>query len=451
MPQTRIKVILGPVDFDNAEFSGNFILDRAEFLNKIKGVEAIAVKVGSIASCQEAKFQGPVNFSGSSMDGQFNAEGAQFLSEAEVNFRGLKVGQLAKFTGAVFKGDVTFSGAHIGGELQRNFEQGTRLAEIVMHNRKISLKDAHLSDLTIMGPGEIRLDIQELNLERAVIDRCLDLENTNLQTLKGWNLQCKGQAIFQDVKISSEADLRDSNFLSLKLFNVSWPPPGQTKLAGLTYQAVSAVEIPSSDKDWQPVKDWISHSRFDKRNYLQFETYLKHSGYDRLADKVYIEMKRRELRKSWSAEFWNWPYNILKKVLVDWGVGYGRAPLRAFGYSLVLVLFGATIFSQPGVLAWEEEKESGGKLSFYRAFWYSFDLFIPFLSFGPDKTYQVRPEAKVRWADLVYGRLRALLPKRLQAWLENHHFSAHIYSYIHQICGYIMIPIGLAAVTGLIR
>ena len=43
-------IFKGPVDFDNAEFSGNFILDRAEFLNKIKGVEAIAVKVGSIAS-----------------------------------------------------------------------------------------------------------------------------------------------------------------------------------------------------------------------------------------------------------------------------------------------------------------------------------------------------------------------------------------------------------------
>jgi hypothetical protein len=335
--------------------------------------------------------------------------------------------------------------------LQRNFEQGTRLAEIVIHNRKISLKDAHLTDLTIMGPGKMRLEIQELNLERAVIDRCLDLENTNLQTLKGWNLQSKGQAIFKDVKITSEVDLRDSNFLSLKLFNVSWPRPGKTKLAGLTYQAVSAVEIPSRDKDWQPVKDWISRSRFDKRNYLQFETYLKHSGYDSLADKVYIEMKRREWQKSWSTEFWNWPSNFLKLVLVDLGVGYGRKPLRAFGYSLVLVLFGAAIFSQPGVLAWEKDQESGGKLSPYRAVWYSFDLFIPFLSFGPDKTYRVRPEAEVKWAGLVPGRLLTLLPQRLQTWLEKHHFSVQIYSYIHQICGYIMIPIGLAAVSGLIR
>ena len=59
----------------------------------------------------------------------------------------------------------------------------------------------------------------------------------------------------------------------------------------------------------------------------------------------------------------------------------------------------------------------------YSAFWYSFDLFIPFIDLGYDN----------KWA-----------PKADRKW-------ANAYARIQLLAGWILIPIGLLSITGVIK
>ena len=136
------------------------------------------------------------------------------------------------------------------------------------------------------------------------------------------------------------------------------------------------------------------------------------------ANEVFIEGKRREreevlLKKN---NFLGWTGSLLLDCLV----GYGRIPAFALVWLTFFVILGSFVFREDRM----EPQQSETSNHRYNAFLYSLDVFAPIVDF----------KAKSRWVPK---------PHKPRLWF---------YFVIHTIAGsLLLVPIGLAAVTGVFK
>jgi hypothetical protein len=100
-------------------------------------------------------------------------------------------------------------------------------------------------------------------------------------------------------------------------------------------------------------------------------------------------------------------------------LGYGRLPLPPLLWSIGIVTLGTFLFVEKTRMGRSTKEETGGVP--YSRFWYSLELFLPVVDLGMAKGW--RPQKRA---------LRA-------------------YARIHQLAGWILIPVSLAALTGAIK
>ena len=186
-------------------------------------------------------------------------------------------------------------------------------------------------------------------------------------------------------------------------------------LDGMVYNGLLPLDKKNRTK-WIKL---INHSKLDTGNYKQMENYFLNLGYESEADQVFMARKRRELEETWAP--WRWCTKLF------WGMlaGYGRKPHYAFIASLVVVLVG-TFFYSPMMLKDEVYEKWQGWLEtgqWYKSWMirliFSLDQFLPAVNLG------LGGELDLKKATL--GKL--------------------IYFHIHKIFGWILILIGLAAIT----
>jgi hypothetical protein len=103
----------------------------------------------------------------------------------------------------------------------------------------------------------------------------------------------------------------------------------------------------------------------------------------------------------------------------DWTTFYGRHPETAFVWGAVVVLIGALVFSSKKM----EVRKREDACWKYSAFWYSLDLFVPAIDLQDASIWIPREE----WR---FGRN---------------------YMRVQRILGWILIPIGLAALAGIVK
>lgn len=426
-------VFEGPVDFTSVRVGGEFNASGAHFASTDKKAILNGLRVAQSASFVKAVFQGAVDLGGAEIGGELFVDGARFDSgDQKVSFNGLKVGPRASFDGTVFKGPVDFSMASVAGMLivnQARFENpqqapnffGLKVDQHAFFMESVfqsglSMVGTSFKNLMLAGGNDSSLTYKEVNLDGAMVDYALILGDLRLEVLQASRLQVKGPTVLKNLTISRKADLRDSSFYSLKMLNVAWPAdPEEVWLEGLTYQSVSAGE---GLQDWQKLLNWVNHSRFDSRNYRQLEKFFLHGGAKDRADTVYIEGKRREVMQQW----WH-PYNLATLVFWDGLAGYGRKPSRTVWISLVIILVGMRFFDpqnfDPSFLGgWKWLL--GGSVWKTRVvrFFLSLDEFLPGVDLGLARLWQ----------------------------LSNVSYSTLLYYHFHKISGWILIPVGLAAV-----
>lgn len=416
------------VNLRGAEIGGEFKADRAQFLGH-SWVNFSAVQVGrdfsargtifagpvKFESMQVKKdflidpfgkskssktlFKGPANFSRVVVDGVFNADQAIFASE-NVIFSGLKVG-----LGAFFNGTIFFEG--------------------------LELKDGQLTDLEISGLHRLSkggLPLTEIILNRTKIEHRLTIENIEVKRFHARNLEVKGPAELKRVVIKGEADLRDASLHHLQMVETAWPVPQEegkekTLLDGLAYQSlIIKTDQDFPKKPWKKYLHWLSCSRLNLQNYSGLDAYFQRGGLKKSADKVYIAGKSRELGKR---KWWH-PANWL--IWFFWGVlaGYGRKPGRAFYASLIIIILGAIVFDPATFLKPE-------LLSSAQGFW---------------KTTEISQSWLPRFILSVNNFLPAVdlgLAKEIS--LTTIPWWALLYFQFHKLCGWILIPLGLAALS----
>ncbi|HUI25185.1 MAG TPA: hypothetical protein VL403_03800 [Candidatus Kryptonia bacterium] len=158
----------------------------------------------------------------------------------------------------------------------------------------------------------------------------------------------------------------------------------------------------------------LESADFSADAYAQLEQSLRDQGKSDLANDVFVAKKWRERRETLKVLSPAWFGNLFIWALVR----YGRSPEWALGWSALFVAIGCWLFRQKHM----EPREPGGDQP-YSAFWYSLDLFLPFVNLY----------AKDEWRPT-----------------KGRRFAAH-YMRVHTLAGWILVPLGLAALSGIVK
>jgi hypothetical protein len=192
--------------------------------------------------------------------------------------------------------------------------------------------------------------------------------------------------------------------------------PGPVDLAGLTYNSISIDKDNSNyqAKDVLAIKEFVEASPFSTESYVQLETFFRNIGIDDAAKEVFIRMHDRELSLKLK---WYDPRRWLEWLF--WGkiAGYGRAPFRVFFLSLILILFGAFLFDPEYLTTDKMSPEGRIYKSVIMRFFLSLDRFLP-IELGLAKNWEAKGRKFFIW----------------------------FYFYLHQVLGWILIPIALASI-----
>jgi hypothetical protein len=153
--------------------------------------------------------------------------------------------------------------------------------------------------------------------------------------------------------------------------------------------------------------------------YTVLENYFVRQGSSTEADRAFVAGKRRERRENLHGLAW------VGSWLLDWLVGYGRRPWQAGIPCIFFVALGCLLFSGEKMTRQrpEELKEDDDPLRGYSRLWYSLGLFLPFVDLKSDRIWKPKDDR----------------------WFLRHYMRVHI------LLGWILIPILLAAISGLIK
>jgi len=420
----------GPADFGYVSVGSQFIADGAHFANAAALANFNGLRVHHSAFLRQVHFAGPVNFVSAAIGSELQLDGSSF-GEQTVDLNGLKVAQHCLLRKTVFQGPVSFLGAAIGGDLaflQTEFRatgQPVNCNDIQVGATAyfwdsqwaggLDLSGAQLHKVLIGTSAAGFGTIATLTLQNSVVARTLRLENVAIGYLEARKLTVKDGAELVAVKIQEHADLRGSVFGSVSFRETQWPPkPDAIWLEGLTYQSIGTG---GEQDDWQALLAWVAQSRYDTRNYGQLENFCKQGGYKDRADEVYIQGRRREILQQW----WR-PDNLTVLIFWDLLTGYGRKPGRTLWIGGLIVLCGMVVFQEknfdPACIGnWQWLRDGGrGRVWVFR-FFLSLDQFLPGIDLGLAKLWNL--------SQVSYGQL--------------------VYYHFHKLAGWILIPIGLAA------
>jgi len=251
----------------------------------------------------------------------------------------------------------------------------------------------------------------------------LDFENAKIGSLSPPSDKASARSEFHGVKVDAFAsfkgavfaqtiDFEDANFATVDFTNAVWPQGSNHVLfEGMSFQRLMAAE--HSEATWKQIKTVLSQNAYTPSFYESIGAMFRRSGNTKLADQVLIEEKRQERRTLWPRPAW------MGSLLLDWLIGYGKRPWRAFIGCLVIVLVGCAIFA-PDIMEPQKPEDTP---RVYSRFWYSLDLLLPV----------IRLQAANVWK-----------PKTTAT-------AARIYLRFHVLLGWILIPIIVGSISGLIK
>ena len=210
------------------------------------------------------------------------------------------------------------------------------------------------------------------------------------------------------------ANLSFSNFAVLNLSGAVYG--GALYLEGTSYKEIRAAAVSEEHKSHEALLKLVGQAAYRADVYGNLEEFFKRQGYRAEADHAFIAGKCRERKEYFRSNDWlRWLGSWMLYLLV----GYGRHPWQAGIPLAVLVALGCVLFSPAKM----EPQKTEDTSRVYNRFWYSLGVFLPVVDLQADKVWK---------------------PKADQTFLRN-------YVRVHALLGWILIPIVLAALAGLIK
>ena len=398
-------VFEGPVGFGSADIVSNFEAQNAQFKNKEQGASFSSMKVGRTAFFTKAVFEGPVDFVRAEITTSFVADETQFKNKQQgVSFSGMKVGADAFFRKAVFEGPVNFAAADIGGAFSADQAQfKNKEQEATFDSMKVG-HTAFFTKAVFEGPVDFITADFASNFEANEAQ----FKNKD-QTAYFDSMKVGGGAFFRKAVFEGPVELSFSDFAALDLSYTVYH--GALYLQAMNYKQIIAA--PKEPESHEALLKLAGQSAYRADVYGNLEAFFLRQGYRDDADRAFIAGKRREREQL--------PYglNWFGSWLLDWLVGYGRHPAHAGYFCAFFVALGCFLFSPKRM----EPQKPDDAPRVYNRFWYSLSLFVPLVDL----------QAHTVWK-----------PKTEETFLRN-------YLRVQILLGWILIPILLAAVTGLIK
>lgn len=408
---------LGPVDFRDCEVGKRLILSSAEFkgtdLSTFEGLRAELVRLDNSVFSGEAdlshlhiegnanfdntEFAENADFNDTEISGQLTANNAKFRGK-ELHFERVKIGGDGYFIGAHVFGKTMFLKTTVGGKLDLSDSE---------FQGDLSVDSVQVGDFIIESTQNKPLQLTVLQLDRSMVQHQLVLYNVEMSKLWAQFLKATGTTTFRKVKVSLEVNLERSQFQSLDEFDIEIPNRGDdAHLNEMSYQQLGSYAV-------SQLPQIFKRAGFSRENYAALESYWKSRGDGDAADNIFVQMRRREREKLG-------PLSRIASWVLEKLVKYGREAERAFYAAFAVIVFGTIVFwRRTDVKAQRAEDES----RYYNPFWYSFDLLVPAIDLQAASVWVPRQDSR---------------------------FRQH-YARVHRILGWILIPVGLAAVTGIIR
>jgi hypothetical protein len=422
----RIKgaVVSGRLELANAKMPFAVWLNECEFWND---VDLSRSQLFGDLSLMRSRFDGDLDLDGTKADGNLILNLATIEGEFDVS-------------GAQIGGNLAMSGASFaleGGNVQLNNVAVAKRIDLDHITLETALiLDGAESQILVLGTSSGELPISQLtphegaysaktiNLSHATIHRELLVTGLQVDNLMSNGLKVEGHMALGNLKIRRVADFSHAQLFSLTFMDeITWPAEDEgLRLGGIWFQYISPetqggtlpMKPDVTEAKWNKLSEWVNQSSFVTAPYQQLEDTLKREGRVDQANEVF---QMREER-AWSLGGLSLQGKI-KNFLLHWLIGYGREPQWAFYWSVPVILLGWFVFrSRDSVQAKEEKNEERP----YDPLWYSIDLFLPLSTLQAADVWIPRQDSKFR---RYYGR-------------------------VHSIMGWILIPIGLAAITGII-
>src|SRR6516165_8453663 len=224
---------------------------------------------------------------------------------------------------------------------------------------------------------------------------------------------------FSTMQCLMGANLSFSNFAVLNLSGAVYG--GALYLEGTSYKEIRAAAVSEEHKSHEALLKLVGQAAYradmyGKDMYGNLEEFFKRQGYRAEADHAFIAGKCRERKEYFRSNDWlRWLGSWMLYLLV----GYGRHPWQAGIPLAVLVALGCVLFSPAKM----EPQKTEDTSRVYNRFWYSLGVFLPVVDLQADKVWK---------------------PKADQTFLRN-------YVRVLALLGWILIPIVLAALAGLIK
>jgi hypothetical protein len=396
--------------FQDAAIEGDFELTGTQFLDEQRPVNFQRIALGSEFHLQKAVFSGGADFYHSHWKGLVHMDGTRFGKD--VRFDNLKSEDDILGDGVIFDGKVSFDSAEAKGiYLWRCKFAGSCEFRRNTISRSIGFRNDMFGDHFSFQENSIDQNLDLTNAqfikrhssavtpttENGLID--VDLSRTHVGAFTQFN-----NATISGFLSLEECDLHDLNLEGVQ------PWRRDKRMTRLTNSTIRRF-------DGRSARDFllfVDRSEFDRGVYSQLESFLKAEGQSDDANQVFIHQQTRDrhTKSSVTARLKNWIWFLVS--------GYGREPWLALVWSAGVVAFGSILFWRSSDMQLRDGKFAGRK---YNPIWFSLDLFAPIIDLESASVWCPRSDRFGKW----------------------------FYFRVHRILGWILVPIGIVAITGVLQ
>ena len=429
-------VIRGMLWVDQAVLGGTWDSSEVEFK---QGLSAHSLNVGDSLLMCLAEVDGTANFTFAQIGHDFCINESRWPF---FNGSGLKIGGSFLMDHARFGNGIVLPDVSVGMDFLAPFARFENPGAPVVFNGLKVTGQVDLQRAQFKGPADFILMSVGGNFQvpgasfedaRGFDDLRRTTGNSFTFNTDFGSMRVDGFAIFENVMFARSVSFRSARLASIYLDNTHWPKPAL--LAGYTNAPKSNEVLRLEGMDFQNIRDVASsrfeHSRvqldesrtnllamFARRSPYSFDVYDKLQSYflregaPDLADDVYVSAKTREGREGTTGS------RILNRVLRV-TIGYGKNPTLAAVESVVAIGCYAVIYR----FSLRRRDKPHEFLTRGQALLISIETFVPLLELGAGDVLK----------DMSYG-----IGLRFAMAFEK-------------LLGLILVPLWMAAVTGLIN
>lgn len=390
--------------FRNASIRGDMNFGKSQF-RKLADFEDIKVEGDVFFS--EALFASGVSFLGAHIDRSLDCENSQFTAtDKAALFENVQINMSAFFRKVVFKGPANFQ--------TMNVAQNSLFDEATF-NDAVSFVNAEIKkDFMVLGV-QFKNEAQDPNLfglkvhGNAVFNNSVFYGGLNLRKADiGGNLE------FENVIASNTK--REKSLSGLKADGILFDG---AQFARPYFLNAMSYRLISYNMDDEALLSFVGKSEYKPDVYSTLESFYQRSGDVYAARDVYVAWKNRERDAAFSKfplrGVWMWVQYVT--------TGYGKFLVRALLWALLFIIVGCVFFWKESGMETQNVNDAAKYQGRYHPIWYSLATFLPIVHLPDASIWTPRQDRKL----------------------------ARFYLRLHIIFGYLLIPIGLAAWTGIIK